>query len=165
MNGFAQIRTLLEEWMRQRGVPTLAEWTRKSVPELTEPAAVVGISESQSGSAAFWNYLGTQWDEERGCAVERYGKTVHLTLYVDFYAPAGKAAALEQAVQILEELFLEQRGSGLCFSSVRREAIQSDGASGYLKSRCTVECTACFTAARSEDGAALTDFILKGVLQ
>lgn len=165
MNGFAQIRALLEQYLTERGVTVLAEWTRKTVPELTGVAAVVGIRESQSGSAAFWNYLGTQWDESRGCEVERYGKTVHLALYVDFYAPAGQAAKLEEAMLTMEELFLEQRGSGLCFSAVHRGAMESDGASGYLKSRCMVDCAACFTATRSEEGAALTDFILKGVLQ
>ena len=43
--------------------------------------------------------------------------------------------------------------------------IGADGKSGYLKGRCTVACRAYFTAVRAEEGAALTDFHLKGVVQ
>ena len=165
MNGFAQIRDPLAARLEEQGIPALAEWTRGKIPALSGVAAVTGIRESESGPAAFWNYLGTRWDEEKGCAVERYGRTVELTLFVDLYAPKGQAAALEEALRTLEELILEQGGSGVSFHALRRGAIEHDGASGYLKSRCTVGCRACFTATRTEEGAPLTDFILKGVLQ
>ena len=83
MNGFAQIRDLLAARLEEQGIPALAEWTRGKIPALSGVAAVTGICESESGPAAFWNYLGTRWDEEKGCAVERYGRTVELTLFVD----------------------------------------------------------------------------------
>ena len=48
---------------------------------------------------------------------------------------------------------------------MQRGEIGADGKSGYLKGRCTVACRAYFTAVRAEEGAALTDFHLKGVVQ
>ena len=126
---------------------------------------MLGVQETQSGDAALWQYLGEQWDAAQGCPVERYGKKLQLTLYVDLYAPRGAAETIEQAWETLETALLEPLAEGLRIETVQRGETAADNASGYLKCRCTARCTACFTAVRAEEGAALTDFTLKGVLQ
>lgn len=165
MKGGKQVRSLLAQKLTAAGLPVAAAWTRAKLPQLTTAAAVLGVQETRSGEAALWQYLGEQWDAARDCPVERYGKKVHLTLYVDLYAPRGAAEAIEQGWETLETVLLEPLAEGLRIETVRRGETAADGASGYLKCRCTAGCTACFTAVRAEEGAVLTEFRLKGVLQ
>lgn len=165
MKGCKQVRSLLAQKLTAAGLPVVTAWVRTKIPQLTTAAAVLGVQETQSGDAALWQYLGEQWDAAQGCPVERYGKKLQLTLYVDLYAPRGAAEAIEQAWETLETALLEPLAEGLRIETVQRGETAADNASGYLKCRCTARCTACFTAVRAEEGAALTDFTLKGVLQ
>lgn len=165
MNGFAQIKTLLADKLRGAGVTTVEAWSRKLLPRLSGAAAVLGFAETESGDAALWNYLGEAWDETLGCPVERYGRRVKVTLFADLYAPMDGAALLDAACGALETLALTPLVKGLRLEAVRRGEVYADSVSGYLKCRCTAVCTAYFTASRTEEGAELTDFTLKGVLQ
>ena len=90
---------------------------------------------------------------------------LELKLYVDFYAPHGGAAEIEKGFEMLEKELFTPLAEGLRADAVQRGEIGADGKSGYLKGRCTVACRAYFTAVRAEEGAALTDFHLKGVVQ
>ena len=90
---------------------------------------------------------------------------MELKLYVDFYAPHGSAAEIEKGFEMLEKELFAPLAEGLRADAVQRGEIGADGKSGYLKGRCTVACRAYFTAVRAEEGAALTDFHLKGVVQ
>ena len=165
MTGCEQVRTILKQRLEKVGIPVADAWTRKKLPQLSAAAAVLGVKETQSDDAALWNYLGEQWDEDRGCSVERYGRKLRLTLYADLYAPGGAAAKIEDAWEKLEEILFSPVAEGLRAGTVQRGEITADPVSGYLKCRCTAECTAWFTAVRAEEGAMLTDFTLKGVLQ
>ena len=149
MKGCKQVRSLLAQKLTAAGLPVVTAWVRTKIPQLTTAAAVLGV----------------QWDAAQGCPVERYGKKLQLTLYVDLYAPRGAAETIEQAWETLETALLEPLAEGLRIETVHRGETAADNASGYLKCRCTARCTACFTAVRAEEGAALTDFTLKGVLQ
>ncbi len=163
--GTETVRARLVQALEARGIPTARAWDRTALPALSGAAAVVGVQETQSGAAALWNYLGQQWDAELGEIVERYGRALELKLYVDFYAPRGSAAEIEKGFEALEEVLLAPLAEGLRADAVQRGEIGADGKSGYLKGRCTVACRAYFTAVRAEEGAALTDFHLKGVVQ
>ncbi len=165
MTACEQVRELLAQKLETSGVPVVTAWTRGKLPQLTVAAAVLGVQETQSDDAALWNYLGEQWDEAQGGCVERYGRRLRLTLYVDFYAPKGAAAEIESGCEKLEEVFLTPLAEGLRMETVQRGETMADNASGYLKCRCTAQCTAYFTAVRKEESAVLTDFTLKGVLQ
>ena len=92
--GLETVQTLLEQVLEKHGIPTVGAWDRARLPALSGAAAVLGVQETQSGPAALWNYLGQQWDAERGEIVERYGRVLELKLYVDFYAPHGGAAEI-----------------------------------------------------------------------
>ena len=165
MTGCEQVRTLLAQRLEAAGIRVATAWTREKLPQLTTAAAVLGVQETRSGDAALWNYLGEQWDETQSCCVERYGRKLRLTLYVDFYAPKGAAAEIESGWEKLEEALLAPLAEGLRMETVQRGETAADSASGYLKCRCTAQCTAYFTAVRTDEGAVLTDFTLKGVLQ
>ena len=165
MTGCEQVRGLLTQKLETSGIPVVTAWTRGKLPQLTSAAAVLGVKETQSDDAALWNYLGEQWDETQGCCVERYGRKLRLTLYVDFYAPKGAAEEIESGWEKLEEVLLTPLAEGLRMETVQRGETAADSASGYLKCRCTAQCTAYFTAVRTEESAVLTDFTLKGVLQ
>ena len=71
MTGCEQVRGLLTQKLETSGIPVVTAWTRGKLPQLTSAAAVLGVKETQSDDAALWNYLGEQWDETRGCCVER----------------------------------------------------------------------------------------------
>ncbi|MBS5651205.1 MAG: hypothetical protein KHW65_07435 [Clostridiales bacterium] len=163
--GLETVQTLLEQVLEKHGISTVGAWDRARLPALSGAAAVLGVQETQSGPAALWNYLGQQWDAERGEIVERYGRVLELKLYVDFYAPHGSAAEIEKGFEMLEKELFAPLAEGLRADAVQRGEIGADGKSGYLKGRCTVACRAYFTAVRAEEGAALTDFHLKGVVQ
>ena len=165
MKGYEQVQTVLCEKLRETGIPTVPAWTRQNLPRVTEAAAVVGILETESGPAGFGDYLGTAWDETLGGTVERYGKRVRMTLFVDLYAPKGQPEELERAAAALEEALARPMREQLRAIQVRRGEMESDRPGDSLRCRCTVACTAYFTAAYSEEGALLTDFILKGVLE
>ncbi len=165
MNGMEQVKAALSEKIAAAGITTVDAWSRGRLPQLEKAVAVLGIRESESGSVAMWNYLGDVWDETLGHPVERYGRHLHLTLFADFYAPKGCADEIQTGCETLEEIFLSPLAEGIQGNSVQRGELHYDRTSGYLKCRCTVTCLAYFTATRTEEGALLTDFILKGVLQ
>ena len=107
------MQTLLEQVLEKHGIPTVGAWDRARLPALSGAAAVLGVQETQSGPAALWNYLGQQWDAERGEIVERYGRVLELKLYVDFYAPHGSAAEIEKGFEMLEKELFAPLAEGL----------------------------------------------------
>ena len=76
----------------------------------------------------------------------------------------GQAEAIDDLFCQMETLCFTRQG-GLRFSQLQRGETAADSASGYLKCRCTLLCTAYILASRREEDAMLTDFILKGVVQ
>ena len=164
MNTTEQVIRALVQGLKTAGLPAVAAWQRDKLPALQEAAAVVGIERTESEPTAFSEYLGTAYDAAKDCFVERFGRRLNLTLYVDLYAPRESAAALEAGWNRLEEMLLSPL-AGLRMRSVRRGSIEYDRRSAYLKCRCMLSCTAFFTAERSEEGALLQDFILKGMVE
>lgn len=164
MNLFTELTDRLVEQLKEMGIAALRAWERDRLPRLEGAAAVLGIRQSRSSDAALWHYLGNSVDEATGGTVERYGKQVALELYADLYAPMGQAEAIDDLFCQMETLCFTRQG-GLRFSQLQRGETAADSASGYLKCRCTLLCTAYILASRREEDAMLTDFILKGVVQ
>lgn len=164
MTAMQQVLAALSAALEEQGVKTVTAWTRAKIPQLSGAAAVLGVQETESGAAALWNYLGEKWDAARGCMAERYGKRLRLTLCADIYAPKGQMEAIEDCCGALEEV-LSSPLLGLHAERVHRGEVGYDSAGGYLKCRCTVSCTAYFTATRTDESAEVTNFTLKGVLQ
>lgn len=165
MTGTEQVKAYLTAQLKQAGIQTVQAWERRRIPQLNAPAAVVGVEETRSSSAALWAYLGLTQEENAAVGKERYGRRLELSLCVDFYAPRAQAQKLEACCEVLETLCFSPLAAFLHISGVRRGEIRADRISGYLQCRCTAACTAYLTATRDEDSAELTDFILKGVLQ
>lgn len=164
MTAAEQVLAAVETALQAKQIQTVFAWHCKKLPHLEGAAVVLGVQETESDAAALWNYLGEVWDETLACVKERYGKRFHMILFADIYAPRGKAEEVETCCAALEEILISPV-LGLHAESVRRSAVDYDSASGYLKCRCSVSCTAYFTALRTEESATLTDFQLKGVLQ
>ena len=165
MSVFEELTADMTARLQEAGITALPAWEREKLPEIREVTAVLGVRQSQSSGAAFWNYLGQAWDETAGGPVERYGTQMELTLYADLYAPRGQAEQIDAAFEKMETLVFASAGGGLRLHTLRRGETEADRVSGYLKCRCTMEGTAFITAARREEGALLTDFTLKGVVQ
>lgn len=160
-----QIRQQVMAQLQAAGMKVYPAWEKTALPHLDQPAAIVGAVRTKNEDGAFWNYLGTEWLEEAGCPVERYGRRFCAELFVEVYVPRDQAEALEDAIGKVELLAAEPSAAAVSVQTVQRGEVRSDAASGYLKCRCTVTCTAYFTLMRDEEGTVLTDFILKGVVQ
>ena len=165
MSAAEQIRKQIEQQLRDAGLQVCPAWERTAFPELESAAAVIGAAKSEREDGALWNYLGLAWDEGQGAMVERYGKRLNAEIFVDLYAPRDQVQAVEQALQTLEEALMAPLCPGLSILSLQRGEICCEDYSRYLKCRCILSCAAYFTQTRDEDGALLTDFILKGVVQ
>lgn len=91
MTGTEQVKAYLTAQLKQAGIQTVQAWERCRIPQLSTPAAVVGVEETRSSSAALWAYLGLTQEENAAAEKERYGRRLELSLCVDFYAPRAQA--------------------------------------------------------------------------
>lgn len=164
MKGTDQVRGQLIARLKDAGICVVGAWERGKLPRPARPVAVVGIQETQTGDAALWQYLGVSHGED-GMEQERYGRRIRLTVFVDFYAMRTQADALEHCLNTLDAALLSVNPVSLRFTESKRGEIQYDQASDTLTCRCTLGCSAYFTAIREEDSSPFTEFTLKGVIQ
>ena len=90
---------------------------------------------------------------------------LELTLSLDIYAPPESGAAgCDQALDTLHRVMLEGLPTGLKPAELRWEETAWDEATSMFLRRGSLSCSAYFVATATEEGAWLTDFILKGVV-
>ena len=79
MTGTEQVKAYLAAQLKQAGIQTVQAWERRRIPQLNAPAAVVGVEETRSSSAALWAYLGLTQEENAAAAA------AIIKLYINFF--------------------------------------------------------------------------------
>ena len=125
--------------------------------------AVVGLRRGESRGGGLSSYLGRRQEGSRWREV--YGLRMELTLSLDLYAPAELGTeGCDRALETLHRVMLEGLPSGLRPKELCWEEAAWDEDTSMFLRRGSLACSAYFIATASEDGALLTDFILKGVV-
>ncbi len=163
--GLEQVRDALAEALSKAGLAVCPAFSPGWAKQYSTPVAAVGLRTGESRSDAFNSYLGRQFDPETQTTRELYGMRLELTLSLDVYSPPETGAAgCDQALDILHQVMLEGLPSGLKPTELRWEETTWDKASSMFLRRGSFSCSAYFVATATEEGAWLTDFILKGVV-
>lgn len=163
--GLEQVKRALIQALEQAGARAVAAcspgWARK----YDVPVVAVGLRTGESRGAAMSNYLGQQVDPATQLTREIYGAQLELTLSLDIYSPAAVGAAgCDETLSLLHQVMLEGLPAGLKPVELRWEETHWDETLGMFLRRGSLLCSACFLAEATEEGAPLTDFILKGVM-
>lgn len=163
--GLEQVRAALAAALEQAGVRAVTAFPGDWAKGYDEPVAAVGLRTGESRGGALGSYLGTRPDPVDQSCREIYGMRLDLTLSVDIYAPARMGAAgCDGALEKLHQAALQGLPSGLKPRELKWEAAVWDPDTAMFLRRGSLTCDAYFTAAISEDGQLLSDFILKGVV-
>lgn len=165
MNGLEQVKRAVKDALVKNGVRAEAAYPPDWAKNYDAPVVAVGIRTGESKSGAMCHYLGSRVDPVSRECKEVYGLRLDLTLSLDIYSPAGSGAAgCDQALEKLHQVMLEGLPTGLKPSELKWEETVWDRDSSMFLRRGSLACGAFFTAAGDEDGAPLSDFILKGVV-
>ena len=125
--------------------------------------AVVGLRRGESRGGGLSSYLGRRQEGSRWREV--YGLRMELTLSLDIYSPPGLGAAgCDSALETLHQVMLGSLPSGLRPTELKWEETGWDEDTSMFLRRGSLSCSAFFTALAEEDGALISDFILKGVV-
>lgn len=163
--GLEQVKTSLVQALERAGVAALASFAPGWAKHYSSPVVAVGFRTGESRTAAMGNYLGQQVDQKTGNTCEIYGMQLELTLSLDIYAPADSGAAgCDAALETLHRVILEGLPSGLKPTELKWDETGWDQDTSMFLRKGSLSCGAYFTATTEEDGALLTDFILKGVM-
>ena len=163
--GLEQVRDALADALQAAGLAVCPAFSPGWAKQYSAPVAAVGLRAGESRSDAFNSYLGRQFDPETQSTHELYGMRLELTLSLDIYAPPESGAAgCDQALDTLHRVMLEGLPTGLKPTELRWEETAWDEATSMFLRRGSLSCSAYFVATATEEGAWLTDFILKGVV-
>lgn len=163
--GLEQVKSALMDALAEAGVKARAAFEPGWAKEYDESVVAVGFRSGESRGDAFSFYLGMQTDPETLGEREVYGMRLDMTLSLDIYSPAmAGAAGCERTLEALHQVLLKGLPAGLRPESLQWEEMEWDEATGMFLRKGSLACCAHFTASVSEDGALLSDFILKGRL-
>ena len=159
MTAIGQVKEALLKALGDAGIDAREAFGEKEFHASDAPLAVLGVHEARITRAGFLDYLGEGYDEVRG-TVERYGRTMDLTLSLDLYAPdAARCTALGEdcasALSLLRGVRVESITLGACEWDERVGAMHRGG---------SISCRATFIAEAAEDETLVQDFILKGTV-
>lgn len=164
-NGLEQVKYAIIQALEQSGtaaIPTLTPgWAKKYV----SPVVAVGFRTGESRSIGMNNYLGQQTDPATLTVREVYGMQLDLMLSMDIFSPAALGAqGCEDTLTVLHRVMMDGLPSGIKPTELKWEETVWDADTGMFLRRGSLSCGAYFLALADEEGALLTDFILKGVL-
>ena len=163
--GLEQVRDAVAAALEQAGLAVCPAFSPGWAKRYAVPVAAVGLRSGESRSDAFNSYLGRQLDPDTQAPQELYGMRLDMTLSLDIYAPAESGAAgCDRALNTLHQVMLEGLPSGLRPTELRWEEAVWDETTAMFLRRGSFSCSAYFVATATEEGAWLTDFILKGVV-
>lgn len=165
MTALEQVRRAVIAALCAAGVNAVGEYDAQHAAPLRAPVMAVGLKSACAEKSGFLEYLGEREDEVRG-TVEVYGRRMRLELSLAAFSPRGAGAApcealSEAAVQALTQ----SAAAGVRIEAVEWAQTQWDERYGaFLRTGCA-RASAYFTAeAAGDDGAVVTDFVLKGVI-
>ncbi len=165
MTGLEQVKEALAAALERAGVRAATAYAPGWCRRYSQPVAAVGFRQGECRGEAMNSYLGSQVDPATHETREVYGMRLELTLSLDIYSPASAGAAgCEKALEGLHQVMLEGLPSGLRPSELKWEETVWDADTAMFLRRGSLSCGAYFTASATEEGAPLSDFILKGVL-
>lgn len=150
------------QWLKEREIPALTGWTGVERNAMSAPAVLVTVKEYHACSAGFEDYLGEQYNEEKGIWEELYGKKVEVTLGLDLYAPERES---EQSLQTLLERLISlltlEAPDGLQVGNITCGQTKWDEGQRRIKREVSARCTLWLRAVCSE-GTEFLDFELRG---
>lgn len=163
--GLEQVKTALANALTSAGAPALTAFAPGWAERYRQPVVAVGLRTGESCGAGFGSYLGQQMDPGSGEIREIYGMKLDLTLSVDIYSPPETGAeGCDSTLEALHQVLLGGLPSGVKPTELKwEETVWDETVSMFLR-KGSLSCGAYFTAAVSEEGALLSDFILKGVV-
>ena len=165
MNGLEQVKNAVAGALEKAGIRARIAYAPGWAKAYAEPVVVVGLRTGESRGGALSSYLGQRTDPDTQASQEVYGMRLELTMSLDIYCPPGEGAArCDNVLEGLHQVMLEGLPAGLRPSELKWEETVWDEDTAMFLRRGSLSCTAFFTAAASEDGLWLTDFILKGVV-
>lgn len=165
MTAWEQIRQAALTALRGSGVNAVGEYDAQRAPRMEKPVLAVGLRRVKTEKSGLLEYLGEREDAQRG-TVEVYGRRMQVELVLEAYAPrmVGAAGCDELSGEAAAAL-CGRLPPGVTVESVEWEQTLWDTRYGAFLRRGSACCSAYFTAeAAQEDGAVLTDFVLKGVI-
>jgi len=164
-SGLEQVKAAIILALEKSGtvaVPALAPGQAKSYDT---PVVAVGFRMGESRSIAMNNYLGQQIDPDSQTVREVYGMQLELLLSMDIFSPVELGAqGCEDTLTALHRVMMEGLPAGIKPTELKWEETSWDADTGMFLRRGSLSCGAYFLAMANEEGAMLTDFILKGVL-
>lgn len=166
MTAWEQIRQAVLTALKSGGVDAVGEYDAQRAQRLEKPVLSVGLKSLKTEQSGFLEYLGEREDEARG-TVEVYGRRMRVELVLEAYAPRGVGAqGCDELSGGVAAALCGRLAPGVAVEAVDWEQTLWDERYGAFLRRGCVRCTAYFTAeAAQEDGAVLTDFVLKGVIE
>ena len=165
MSGLEQVKTAVARALESAGIRVQAAYTPGWAKAYQRPVVAVGLRTGESRGSALSSYLGRRTDPGTQVCQEIYGMRMDLTLSLDIYCPPEEGAAgCDSALETLHRVMLGSLPSGLRPTELKWEETGWDEDTAMFLLPVSLACGAYFTAAASEDGLLLTDFILKGVV-
>lgn len=165
MNGLEQVKSAIAAALEKAGISARAAYAPGWAKAYSRAVVAVGLRTGESRNSALNRYLGQRTDPDTQISREIYGMRMDLTLSLDIYCPPkGGAGECDRVLETLHQIMLEGLPSGLRPMELKWEEAAWDEDTAMFLRRGSLVCSAYFTAAASEDGVLLSDFILKGVL-
>ena len=161
-----QVKEALAGALRRAGVSAQTAFALDWAKQYDAPVAAVGLRTGGSRGGALGSYLGTRLDPDTQVCREIYGLRLALTLSLDIYSPRSVGAAdRESVLERVHQVLLDGLPAGLKAVEFKWEETVWDGDTSMFLRKGSLTCDAYFTAAVTEDGELLSDFILKGVVK
>lgn len=166
MNGLEQVKAAIVRALERAGIAARAAYAPGWAKAYQQPVVAVGLRTGESRGGALGSYLGQREDPLTRESRELYGLRLELVLSLDIYCPPGEGAGQCDAVlEGLHQVMLGGLPSGLRPTELKWEEPVWDGDTSMFLRRGSLSCAAFFSAETDpEEGLALTDFILKGVI-
>lgn len=159
-----QVKSALCAALEKAGLEARTAYAPGRAAAYEKPVAAVGLRRGESRSGGLSSYLGRQRSGSEWREV--YGLRMDLTLSLDLYAPAELGAAgCDAALEVLHRVMLEGLPAGLRAKELSWEETAWDKKASMFLRQGSLTCEAVFTAEAEEDGALVSDFILKGVVR
>lgn len=165
MNGLEQVKRAIAGALEQAGISAQTAFAPGWAKAYAGPVVAVGLRMGESRGGALNSYLGQRTDPETQRCQEVYGMRLELTVSLDIYCPPGEGAGrCDGVLEGLHQVVLDGLPAGLRPVELKWEEAAWDEDTAMFLRRGSLSCSAFFTAAASEDGLLLSDFILKGVV-
>ncbi len=165
MNGLEQVKSAIAGALETAGIRVRTACAPGWARAYPGPVVAVGLRTGESRGGALSSYLGQRVDPATQVSQEVYGMRLELTLSLDIYCPPKDGTeGCDQVLEALHQIMLNGLPSGLRPTELKWEEVVWDEDTAMFLRRGSLGCSAYFTAASSEDGLLLSDFILKGVV-